>query len=183
MNVTEIMDKKWYVVRVSTAREETAKKKLERAIDTSKCQDDFGRILIPEEHFTEVKNGEKHVIKRKIYSGYILVEMNVTDETYTLISDVRGLGGFVGINRKVPTPLSKKEIDRILDAIEEGKEKPKLKIEFVVGQTVKISSGPFESYDGIVEEIHPDKGLLRVNVSIFGRQTPVELEYWQIEST
>ncbi len=175
------MSKKWYVIRASTAREETAKKKLEKAIADSKCADCFGRILIPVEHVTEVKNGEKHVIKRKIYSGYLLVEMEVSEDSFALVMDTKGLGGFVGSDRKSPTALTQKEIDRILDLVEEGKEKPKLKVEFDVGETVKISAGPFESYDGLVEEVYPDKGLLRVNVSIFGRQTPVELEYWQVE--
>lgn len=177
------MSKKWYVVRASTAREETARKKLEKAIAEAGVQECFGRLLIPEEHVTEVKNGEKHVIKRKLYSGYILVEMEINDITSGIISETKGLGGFVGTDRKTPTPLSEKEISKILDAMEEGKDKPKMKIEFEIGETVKISSGPFESYDGFVEEVYPDKGLLKVNVSIFGRQTPVELEYWQVERT
>lgn len=177
------MGKKWYVVRASTAREETAKKKLEKAIAEANAQEYFGRLLIPEEHVTEVKNGEKHVIKRKLYSGYILAEMDLNDISVGLVSETKGLGGFVGSDRKTPTALSEKEIAKILDAMEEGKDKPKLKVEYEIGETVKISSGPFESYDGYVEEVYPDKGLLKVNVSIFGRQTPVELEYWQVERT
>ena len=177
------MSKKWYVVRASTAREETARKKLEKAIAEASAQDSFGRLLIPEEHVTEVKNGEKHVIKRKLYSGYILVEMELNPVSASIISETKGLGGFVGSDRKTPTALTDKEIAKILDAMEEGKDKPKMKVAFEIGETVKISSGPFESYDGMVEEVYPDKGLLKVNVSIFGRQTPVELEYWQVERT
>jgi transcriptional antiterminator NusG len=177
------MSKKWYVVRASTAREETARKKLEKAIAEAGAQDYFGRLLIPEEHVTEVKNGEKHVIKRKLYSGYILAEMDLNDVTLGLVSETKGLGGFVGADRKTPTALTAKEIEKILEAMEEGKDKPKMKVEYEIGATVKISSGPFESYDGFVEEVYPEKGLLKVNVSIFGRQTPVELEYWQVERT
>lgn len=177
------MDKKWYVIKAGTIREETAKKKLENAIADAGASEYFGRILIPEEHVTEVKNGEKHVIKRKLYPGYILVEMDINATTISLVTETKGVGGFVGVDKRVPTVLSEKEISRILDTMEEGKDKPKLKVEYEVGETVKISSGPFESYDGFVEEVYPDKGLLKVNVSIFGRQTPVELEYWQVERT
>ncbi len=175
------MAKKWYAIRVQSEREEFAKQKIEEKLENSDCKDDFGRILIPVERVSEIKGGKKRVASRKIFAGYILVEVELNERTWFIINDVPGISGFVGPDRKNPTPLGEIEVQRILEDMELQKEKPKPKIEFDEGETVKVKEGPFESYDGVVDEIFPEKGILRINLSIFGRSTPVELEYWQVE--
>jgi transcription termination/antitermination protein NusG len=176
------MAKQFFVLRVLSEREEGAKVKLEDKIRHSACKDKFGRILIPIEHVSEVKGGKKRVTKRKIYPGYLLVEMDLDDDTSTLIMEMRGtISGFVGTDRQKPRPLPDSDMVRILSSMDEQKDKPKPKVEFEIGENVKVIEGAFESYDGTVEEVFPEKGVLKVSVSIFGRRTPVELEYWQVE--
>ena len=175
------MAKKWYALRVQSEKEEFVKKKIEEAVETSDCKDAFGKILIPVERVSEIKSGQKRVAQRKIFAGYILAEIDLNESAWFLINDVPGISGFVGPDRKKPTPLGQHEVQRILEDMELQKEKPKPKIEFEEGETVKVKEGPFESYDGVVDEVFPEKGILRINLSIFGRSTPVELEYWQVE--
>lgn len=131
----------------------------------------------------EIRGGKKRIVEQKTYPGYLFVEMDLTDDVWYLISETTGITGFVAPNPREPVPLTEVEIGKILKDIDDKKEQPKPKVEFEVDQRVRIKEGPFQNYEGIVEEVFPDKGLLRVNVHIFGRSTPVELEYCQVERT
>jgi transcriptional antiterminator NusG len=174
------MAKAWYAIRAQSEREDLIRDNLEAKVRAAGLQDVIARIMVPREHVSEIRDGKKRIIQRKMYPGYILVEADLTDEAWFLITETPGISGFVG-SRTKPQPLTEAEISRILRDIEDKKERPRPKVEFEVGDGVKIKSGPFENYDGVIEEINPAKGLLRVSVSIFGRSTPVELEYSQVE--
>jgi transcriptional antiterminator NusG len=174
------MAKAWYAIRAQSEREDLIRDSLEAKVRAAGLQDAITRIMVPREHVSEIRDGKKRIIQRKMYPGYILVESDLTDEAWFLITETPGISGFVG-SRTKPVPLTEAEISRILRDIEDKKERPRPKVEFEVGDGVKIKGGPFENYDGVIEEINPAKGLLRVSVSIFGRSTPVELEYSQVE--
>jgi len=174
------MVKAWYAIRAQSEREDLIRDSLEAQVKAAGLEPLITRILVPREHVSEIREGKKRIIQRKMYPGYILVEAELTDEAWFLITETPGISGFVG-SRTKPVPLTEAEISRILRDIEDKKERPRPKVEFEVGDGVKIKSGPFENYDGVIEEINPAKGLLRVAVSIFGRSTPVEMEYSQVE--
>jgi len=176
----EISDKKWYVLRVQSGKEEHVKEALEKKCKQLNLDDRISRILIPVEHVSEIKSGERRVRQRKIYPGYIMIEMDITDETWFLVRETTGVGDFVGAANK-PVPMQASEVERILNQMERMDEQPKLKISYKVGDSVKVKEGPFENFDGVVDEVVPSKGLVKVIVTIFGRPTPVELEYWQVE--
>lgn len=144
-------------------------------------EDKIGRVLVLSEKVSEIRGGSKRVTERKSYPGYIFIEMDLDDNTWFLIRETPGIGDFVGPQMK-PVALGSEEVNRLISEAEKVEEKPKLQINFQVGDRVKIKEGPFQNFDGVVEEVIPDKGLVKVIVTIFGRATPVELEYWQVEN-
>ena len=173
----------WDTVKVQPEREEKIKNLMLEQIKSKGLGGDIREILIPTETVQEIRGGRKRVVEQKTYPGYLFVEMDLTDAVWYLITETNGVSGFVSANPREPVPLPDDEINRILHSIEAQKEKPKPKIEFEPGQGVRIKEGPFENYEGVVEEVYPEKGVLKVNVHIFGRSTPVELEFYQVERT
>ena len=174
------MAKEWYVIRVQSGKEDKVRRGLEKRIAAEGAEGLISKVLVPTETVSEIKGGKKRVSKKKIFPGYIMVEMESSDEALYLIRETPGVGDFVGAHMR-PTPMEPHEVARLLGDMERGAEAPKMKINFQKGESVKIKEGPFENFDGIVDEVYPDKGLVRVVVTIFSRPTPVELEYWQVE--
>lgn len=174
------MSKNWYVVHTYSGYEQKAKQALEERIKTSKMDEMFEEILIPSEQVLEVKKGSKKTSSRKFFPGYLLVKMELTDKTWHLVKGTAKITGFVGGSTNPPI-IPEEEVKRITRQIEEGTLKPKLKIEFEKGESVKVTSGPFSTFTGIVDEVNLDKGKLKVLVSIFGRATPIELDFSQVE--
>ena len=172
-------EKKWYVVHTLSGQEYRVKDMLTNTIETENVKDLIFEILIPTENVSEVKAGKKRITTRKFFPGYILVNMVFSENTWGIVKSVPGVIGFVGSGS--PVPLKEDEIGSILQQIEDKKEKVKPKVIFEKGETVKVTDGPFVNFAGVVDEIFPDKGKLKVMLSIFGRTTPVELEYWQVE--
>jgi transcriptional antiterminator NusG len=181
------MAKRWYVVRVQSGRENTVLAALERKIRVAGLTDVLPRVLVPVESVTEVKAGRKRTRKKKLYPGYVLVEIaqdekgKIPNEAWALVRDTPGVGDFVGPYNN-PDPLPAEEVDKLLAIVERSADRaPQVQIAFKKGDSVKIREGPLESFDGIVDEVMPAKGAVRVIVTIFGRATPVDLEYWQVE--
>jgi transcriptional antiterminator NusG len=174
--------KKWYVVHTPTGSEDKVKSALEKKIISENAQELITKILVPTEQVSEVRSGKRRVSARKFFPGYLLVEMELSEQTYFMIKTTPGITGFIGLGKK-PIPLGETEINEILKRSEETKAKPSPKIIFDKGEQVRVTEGPFVNFNGVVEEVHPEKGKLKVSVSIFGRATPVELEYWQVEKT
>jgi transcriptional antiterminator NusG len=172
--------KNWYVVHTQTGSEEKVKALLENRIASEGMQESISKVVIPTEQISEIRSGKKRISQRKFFPGYLLVEMELSEAVYLFIKKTSGVTGFIGLGKK-PMPLSKAEVDNILKRTEDTHAKPSPKILFEKGEQVRIKDGPFLNFNGIIEEIHPDKGKLKVSVSIFGRATPVELEYWQVE--
>jgi len=175
------MAMEWYVLRVQSNREAKVRDALEKRVKMAGLEDRIAEIVVPSEQVTEIRGGKRRVTERKIYPGYIMVQMDMDEDTWFLVRETPGIGDFVGAHLK-PVPMSKREVDKMLGQMEQKDEEPKLKIDFKVGDTVKIKEGPFENFDGVVEEVIPSKGLVRVVVTIFGRATRVELEYWKLEA-
>lgn len=173
----------WYALKVQPEREEKIRGLLDQRIRTEGLDEHVRTILIPTEHMAEIRGGKKRIVEQKTYPGYLFVEMDLTDDVWYLINETTGITGFVAPDPRDPQPLPEDEIAKILKDIDDKKEKPKPKVEFEVSERVRIKEGPFQNYEGVVEEIFPAKGILRVNVHIFGRSTPVELEYYQVERT
>ncbi len=174
------MNKGWYVVHTQTGRESTVKEYLENRIKLEKKEEVISDILVPTENVSEVKEGKRRITKRKFFPGYVLIEMEMNDENWSMVRHAPGVTGFVGAALR-PTPLDPKEVETIVRQTEEKQSKLRPKVEYEKGESVKITEGPFMSFSGLIEEVFPDKGKLKVMVSIFGRSTPVELEYWQVE--
>lgn len=174
------MMKNWYVVHTQTGLEDKVKQLLETRIAANNLLDFVGKIIIPTEQVSEVRFGKKRVSQRKFFPGYLLVEMELTEQAYLLIKTTTGVTGFIGLGKR-PMPLPQKEVDNILRRLQDTQVKPSPKIVFEKGEQVRVNDGPFVNFNGTIEEIHPEKGKLKVSVSIFGRSTPVELEYWQVE--
>lgn len=181
------MAKTWFVLRVQSGKESQAKKNLEQRIKLHGFEDKIGRVMVPSERVTEMRGGVRRTTERKIYPGYLMVEMeadeggHIPGESWFLVRETPAVGDFVG-SGITPVPLRVYEVDRILSDAEKMKEEaPRLKIDFKVNDSVKIKEGPFQNFDGVVEEVNRAKGLIKVIVTIFGRATPVELEYWQVE--
>lgn len=172
-------DKKWYVVQTLSGHEQKVKEALDRMIEREDYGNLISRVLIPTENVSEVRAGKKTISSRKFFPGYVLVDMEITEESWHFVKSTPGVIGFVGGGK--PQPLQDREINSILFQIEEKKEKIKPKVLFEVGETVRVTDGPFVNFNGAVEEVSPEKGRLKVMVTIFGRATPVELEYWQVE--
>ena len=175
------MSKRWYVVHAYSGFEKSVSRALKERIDRAGMQDQFGQILVPVEEVVEMKSGQKSISERKFFPGYVLVEMEMTDDTWHLVKNTAKVTGFVGGSAMKPTPISEKEVQGILHQIQEGVEKPKPKVLFEVGEAVRVREGPFTDFHGSVEEVNYDKNKIRVSVSIFGRATPVELDFSQVE--
>ena len=176
------MAKEWYVVHTYSGYELKAKQNLEESIRKLGEQERFGEILVPTETVVEMVKGKKRETKRKFFPGYIIVQMELNDETWYIVKNTPKVTGFVGGGSK-PTPIPEEEVLRITQQIAEGSLKAKPKAIFERGEGVRIIDGPFSSFNGVVEEVKPEKGKLRVAVSIFGRNTPVELDFTQVEKT
>ena len=175
--------KDWFILKVQVNREDTIKRDLERRIAVSGLKEFFGEILVPTEKVTEIRGEKKKIVKRKLYPGYIMIFMEIFDDTWFLIRETAGVGDFTGAQGK-PTPMLAHEVERILKLEKEGPAvAPTLKVGYQVGQEVKVKEGPFETLEGVVDNIDYASGRVTVIISIFGRSTPVELEYWQIEPT
>ena len=171
----------WFVLRVQSGREDRICENLQKRVRASGLEASIPKALVPTETVSEVKGGRKRNYRRKIYPGYLLVQMDLTDDVWFLIRETSGIGDFVGAHGR-PAAMEPHEVEKLLGDMERSQEKPKIKIEFQKGESVKIKEGPFESFEGIVDEVFPDKGIVKVVVTIFGRPTPVELEYWQVEA-
>jgi transcriptional antiterminator NusG len=174
------MAKNWYVVQVYSNFEDKVEAMLRENIERAGLSDKFGEIMVPREEVVELKDGQKVTSQRKFFPGYILVEMDMNDETWHVVKDTRQVSGFLGSANK-PRPMPQHEVDALVRQIEEGIERPKPKVMFDVGDAVRVMDGPFASFNGVVEEVMADKAKLKVSVSIFGRPTPVELEFIQVE--
>ncbi len=176
-------DMRWYVVHAYSGMEKAVERNIQERINRVGMQDKFGRILVPMEEVVEVKNGQKKTTERKFFPGYVLVEMIMDDDTWHLIKHTNKVTGFVGGAKTRPSPISQAEVDKIVNQMQEGTEKPRHKVEFEVGEYVRVKDGPFTDFNGSVEDVNYDKSKVRVSVTIFGRATPVELEFSQIEKT
>ncbi|MFH1519001.1 MAG: transcription termination/antitermination protein NusG [Candidatus Omnitrophota bacterium] len=172
--------KKWYILHTLSGVEDKAKLNLETKISSSSYEDLIDKVVIPKEQITEVKLGKKKVLERKFFPGYILIHMEMNDDTWLFVRSTPGITAFIGPRRK-PSPISQDEVDRILVKAEESKAKPAPKVSFSKGENIRVIEGPFINFNGVIEAVSLDKGKLKVNVSIFGRTTPVELEFWQVE--
>lgn len=172
--------KRWYVLQVFSGQEARVKELLEERIRSVGYGDRIDEILLPTESVVEIKGGKKRTSKRKFFPGYLLVHMVLDDETWGFIKNVGRVSGFVGdANRPVPIP--DQEVERIRSRVEKGKEEPQLKIRYEEGESVRVSEGPFANFTGVIQEVNEEKGKLRVMVSIFGRNTPVELDFTEVE--
>ena len=175
------MSKKWYVVHAYSGFEKSVARNLQERIRRAHMEDQFGQIMVPVEEVVEMKSGQKAISERKFFPGYVLVEMEMTDESWHLIKSTPKVTGFVGGTATKPTPISQREVDNILHQIQEGVEKPRPKVLFENGEMVRVKEGPFTDFNGTVEAVNYEKNKLRVAVSIFGRSTPVELDFSQVE--
>ncbi len=174
---------RWYVVHAYSGMEKAVERNILERINRAGMQAKFGRILVPMEEVVEIKNGQKKTTERKFFPGYVLVEMVMDDETWHLVKHTNKVTGFVGGGKTRPSPISEAEVLKIVSQMQEGTEKPRHKVEFVVGEFVRVKEGPFADFNGSVEEVNYDKSKVRVAVTIFGRSTPVELEFSQVEKT
>jgi transcriptional antiterminator NusG len=175
------MAKRWYVVHAYSGFEKQVQRSLKDRIARSGMEDMFGEVLVPTEEVVEMKKGVKRKSERKFFPGYVLVEMEMNEDSWHLVKDVPKVMGFIGGKQDKPAPISQKEADAIINRVAEGVDKPKPKVLFEPGELVRVTDGPFNDFNGTVEEINYDKSRLRVAVSIFGRSTPVELDFQQVE--
>jgi transcriptional antiterminator NusG len=178
-----IMTKRWYVVHAYSGFEKSVQRALVERIARAGMEDKFGRILVPVEEVVEMKGGQKSISERKFFPGYVLVEMDMDDDSWHLVKSTSKVTGFVGGTANKPTPISEKEVAKIMQQMQEGVEKPRPKVLFETGEMVRVKEGPFTDFTGTVEEVNYEKSRLRVAVTIFGRATPVELEFSQVEKS
>ena len=172
---------RWYVVHAYSGMEKAVERNLRERIDRSELQSKFGRILVPMEEVVELKNGKKSVTERRFFPGYVLVEMEMDDDTWHLVKHTSKVTGFVGGAKNRPSPISAAEVMKIVMQMQEGVEKPKPKVQWEVGELVRVKEGPFTDFNGAVEDVNYDKSKVRVSVTIFGRATGVELDFSQVE--
>ncbi len=172
---------RWYVVHAYSGMEKAVERNLRERIDRSGMQSKFGRILVPTEEVVELKNGKKSVTERRFFPGYVLVEMLMDDESWHLVKHTSKVTGFVGGARNRPAPISEAEVMKIVNQMQEGIDKPRPKVLWQVGELVRVKDGPFTDFNGAVEEVNYEKSKVRVSVTIFGRATPVELDFAQVE--
>ena len=177
---TTLPEMAWYVVHTYSGFEHKVKLSLEERSKSLKKEQFFGEVVVPEENVVELVKGQKRTTKRRFFPGYILVKMILTDETWHIVKDTPKVTGFVGDKIK-PVPVPESEIQKMTNRIVEGQAKPRPKVSFIEGENVKVVDGPFSNFNGVIEEVNPDKGKVKVLVSIFGRSTPVELDFIQVE--
>jgi len=170
----------WYVVHTQTGSEDKVKTALEGKITSMNISNLIQKVIIPTEQVSEVRGGKRKISQRKFFPGYLLVEMEYSEQTYLIVKNTPGVTGFIGLGKK-PMPLPQTEVDNILKRTEETSAKPSPKVVFEKGEQVRVTEGPFVNFSGTVDEVNPEKGKLKVSVLIFGRATPVELEFWQVE--
>lgn len=175
------MAKRWYVVQAYSGFENQVKRSLEERIARFGLEDSFGQVLVPTEEVVEIRDGHKRKSERKFFPGYVLVEMDMNDETWHMVKEAPKVLGFIGGKADKPAPITQKEVDNIMRRVEEGAEKPRPKVLFDAGEVIRVTDGPFKDFNGVVEEVNYDKSRLLVAVQIFGRSTPVELEFYQVE--
>lgn len=173
-----LMEKQWFVIHTYAGYENKVKDNLEKRAESMHMEDHIFRVIVPMEDEIQVKDGRKKVVQRKVFPGYVLVEMILTDHSWYVVRNTSGVTGFVGAGNK-PVPLKEEEINAILEQM--GVIEGRVKLQFAVGESVRVKEGPFENFIGVVDELFPDKGKLKVSVSMFGRETPVELEFYQVE--
>ena len=174
------MAKEWFAVEVYSNFEDKVERMLRENIERAGLEDKFGDIMVPREEVVELRDGQKVISQRKFFPGYVLVQMEMNDETWHVVKGTRQVSGFLG-SGGMPRPMPQREVDALVNQIEEGIERPKPKVMFDIGDSVRVIDGPFASFNGVVEEVMEDKAKLKVSVSIFGRPTPVELECFQVE--
>ena len=174
---------RWYVVHAYSGFEAQVKRSLEERIKLKGMEDKFGEILVPTEEVIEMRDGQKRKSDRKFFPGYVLVQMDMDDDTWHLVKDTPRVMGFIGGTSDKPAPISDKEAQSILERVQEGAERPRPKVLFEAGEVVRINDGPFNDFNGVVEEVDYEKNRLRVEVSIFGRSTPVDLDFSQVEKS
>jgi len=172
--------KKWYIVHTLTGAEEKAKVNLESRIRVHSLGEQIDKVVIPKEQVSEVRRGKKKVLERKFFPGYILIHMEMNEKTWLFVKNSPGVATFIG-TRKAPTPIPDEDVEKIVRKSKETAEKPSPKVTYEIGESVRVIEGPFINFNGVVDEVNLTKGKLRVSVSIFGRSTPVELEFWQVE--
>ena len=175
------MEKNWYVIHTYSGYENKVKANLEKRVETMRMQDKIFRVIVPEEEEVEIKNGKKKVVKKKIFPGYVLVELIMTDDSWYVVRNTPGVTGFVGSSGggSKPTPLLPEEVEKLLKKM--GIDEKKVDIDLEIGETVQVTEGPFENFTGVVEEIDQEKGKVKVLVNMFGRETPLELDFSQIK--
>lgn len=177
------MSKRWYVVHAFSGYEKKVQASLKERVELANMQDKFGEILVPTEEVVEIRAGQKRKSERKFFPGYVLVEMELDDDTWHLVKETPRVMGFIGGKADKPAPITKKEADEILQRMEDSEDKPKPKTLFEPGEMVRVIDGPFNDFNGVVEEVNYEKSRIQVSVLIFGRSTPVELEFGQVEKT
>lgn len=175
------MAMQWYVVHAYSGFENQVKRALEERVARANMGDLFGEILVPTEEVVEMRDGAKRRSERKFFPGYVLVHMEMNDDTWHLVKDAPKVMGFIGGTSDKPAPITDREADSILQRVQEGVDKPRPKVLFEVGEVVRVNDGPFNDFNGVVEEVNYEKSRLRVSVLIFGRSTPVDLEFGQVE--
>ncbi len=173
----------WYVVHAYSGMEKAVERNIVERINRAGMQAKFGRFLVPTEEVVEIKNGQKKTTERRFFPGYVLVEMVMDDETWHLVKHTNKVTGFVGGAKNRPAPISEEDVQKIVNQMQVGTAKPRHKVEFEAGEYIRVKDGPFTDFNGTVEEVNYDKNKVRVSVTIFGRATPVELEFSQIEKT
>jgi transcription termination/antitermination protein NusG len=176
-------DMRWYVVHAYSGMEKAVERNIMERVVRAGVESKFGRIMVPTEEVVEMKNGQRKTTERKFFPGYVLVEMIMDDESWHLVKHTSKVTGFVGGGRNQPVPISQAEVQKIVDQMSDGSNHPRHKVEFTVGEYVRVKEGPFADFNGTVEEANYEKNKLRVAVTIFGRSTPVELEFSQVEKT
>lgn len=176
-------DLKWYVVHAYSGMEKAVERNIVERITRAGMKSKFGRILVPTEEVVEIKNGQKKTTERKFFPGYVLVEMVMDDDTWHLVKHTNKVTGFVGGAKNRPAPISEADVAKIVSQMQEGTDKPRHKVEFVPGEYIRVKDGPFTDFNGTVEEVNYERNKMRVSVTIFGRATPVELEFGQVEKT
>ena len=175
------MTMRWYVVHTYSGFERQVLRSLKEHIRNASMEDKFGEILVPMEEIVEMKSGQKRTSERKFFPGYVLVQMEMSDEAWHLVKNVPKVSGFIGGSGTKPTPITDKEADAIIRQVQEGVEKPRPKFSFMPGELVRVTEGPFQDFNGTVEDVNYEKNKVKVSVSIFGRMTPVELDFSQVE--
>jgi transcriptional antiterminator NusG len=180
-SLTPVDGMRWYVVHAYSGMEKAVERNILERVSNAGMEARFGRTLVPTEEVVELKNGQRRTTERKFFPGYVLIEMAMDDETWHLVKNTSKVTGFVGGARNRPAPISEADVQKIVDQMKDGTEKPRHKVEFIVGEYIRVKEGPFTDFNGTVEDVNYDKNKLRVSVTIFGRSTPVELEFSQVE--